>query len=120
VAEEFESDITWAQGKLALDLHIGSSVRVVVSGEFGLVHSEGVLRPSEEPGPSEDHAFYVLDTASYGPLPFTLTRNGYASCTVTNSALMIGYERAVIFGSFGVTRTTRYRSRARVACVADA
>ena len=96
MSEEIESDVTWAEGKLALDLHIGSPVRVVASGEFGLVHSEGILRPSDDPGASDDHAFYVLDTVSYGPLPFTLTRNGLASCMVTDSALLIGYGRAVV------------------------
>jgi hypothetical protein len=96
MSEEIESEVTWAEGKLALDLHIGSAVRVVASGEFGLVHSEGILRPSEEPGLSDDHAFYVLDTVAYGPLPFTLTRNEGASCTVTDSALLIGYGRTVV------------------------
>jgi hypothetical protein len=96
MSEEIESDVTWAEGKLALDLHIGSPVRVVASGEFGILHSEGVLRPSEEPGVSDDHAFYVLDTVAYGPLPFTLSRNERASCTVSDSALMIGYGRAVV------------------------
>lgn len=94
--EEIESDVTWAQGKVALDLHIGSPVRVVASGEFGLVHSEGILQPSDDPGLGDDHAFYVLDTVSAGPLPFTLTRNELGSCTVTDSALMIGYGRTVI------------------------
>jgi hypothetical protein len=96
MTEDIESEVTWAQGKVALDLHIGSPVRVVVTGMFGFVHSEGTLRPSTEPFPCDDHAYYVLDTVPYGPLPFTLTRNESASCTVTDSALMIDYGQAMI------------------------
>jgi hypothetical protein len=46
MAEEIQTQISWAEGKLALDLHIGAPVRVAVTGMFGWVHSEGVLRPS--------------------------------------------------------------------------
>ncbi|HWZ87504.1 MAG TPA: hypothetical protein VNW92_01605 [Polyangiaceae bacterium] len=96
MAEELETQVTWAEGKVALDLHIGAPVRVIVRGMFGLVQSEGVLRPSDEPGPSDDHAFYALDNGVYEPFAFTLTRNSDAICTVTDSALMIEYERAII------------------------
>lgn len=96
MAEELETQITWVESKVALDMHIGAPVRVVVAGMFGLLHSEGVLRPSDEPGPSDDHAFYLLGSAAYGPLPFTLTRNTDAICTVTDSALMIEYEQSLI------------------------
>jgi hypothetical protein len=96
VPEELETQVTWAEGKVALDLHIGAPVRVVVMGMFGLLHSEGILRPSEEPGLSDDHAFYVLENDEYDPFPFTLTRNEEAECVVTDSALMIQYEQALI------------------------
>lgn len=96
VAEELETRVTWAEGKIALDLHIGSPVRVVVAGMFGTLHSEGVLRPAAEPGPSDDHAFYELESKEYDPFCFTLTRNQVAVCTVTDSALMIEYEQAMI------------------------
>jgi len=96
MAEELETQVSWAEGKVALDLHIGASVRVVVAGMFGLLHSEGILRPSEEPGLSDDHAFYVLDNGEYDLFPFTLTRNDEAECVVTDSALMIQYEQAMI------------------------
>jgi hypothetical protein len=49
MAEELETQVTWAEGKVALDLHIGAPVRVVAVGIFGTLHSEGVLRPPEEP-----------------------------------------------------------------------
>jgi hypothetical protein len=96
MAEDLETQVTWAEGKVALDLHIDAPVRVVVMGMFGLLHSEGILRPSEEPGLSDDHAFYVLDDGAYDPFPFTLTRNDDAECVVTDSALMIQYEQAMI------------------------
>jgi hypothetical protein len=96
MAEELETQITWAEGKIALDLHIGAPVRVVVVGMFGFLHSEGVLHPSDEPGLSDDHAFYVLDNSAYEPFAFMLTRNAEAICTVTDSALMIQYEQALI------------------------
>ncbi|MHB8531426.1 MAG: hypothetical protein ACYDC2_01770 [Solirubrobacteraceae bacterium] len=96
MAEDLETEVTWAEGKLALDLHIGSPVRVVVMGMFGTLHSEGVLRPADEAGLSDDHAFYALDSSEYDPLAFTLTRNDQAVCTVTDSALMIQYDRALI------------------------
>lgn len=95
MAEELETTVTWAEGKVALDLHIGSPVRVVVTGMFGTLHSEGILQPSDEPGPSDDHAFYMLESSEYDPA-FTLTRNMQAVCTVTGSALMIEYEQAMI------------------------
>ena len=96
MAEELETQVTWAEGKVALDSHIGAPVRVVVMRIFGLLHSEGILRPSKEPGLSDDHAFYVLDDGAYEPVPFTLTRNEEAECVVTDSALMIQYEQAMI------------------------
>lgn len=96
MSEEVETEVTWAQGKVALDLYIGSAVRVIANGQFGTLHSEGVLRPSENPGGSSDHAFYELDNSEHSPFPFTLTRNDEAVCTVTDSALMIQYERAII------------------------
>lgn len=96
MAEELETQISWAEGKVALDLHIGAPVRVVVTGMFGWLHSEGVLCPSDEPGLSDDHAFYRLDNGTYDPFPFTLTRNADAICTVTDSALMIEYEQSLI------------------------
>jgi hypothetical protein len=45
MADELETQITWAEGKVALDLHIGAPVRVVVAGMFGFLHNEGVLHP---------------------------------------------------------------------------
>jgi hypothetical protein len=38
----------------------------------------------------------VLESDSYGPLPFTLTRNSQAVCAVTDSALMLQYGQALI------------------------
>lgn len=96
MAEQLETQVTWAEGKVALDLHIGAPVRVVVMGMFGTLHSEGVLRPSDEPDLSDDHAFYALDNEEYDPFPFTLTRNESAECVVTDSALMIQYEQSMI------------------------
>jgi hypothetical protein len=79
-----------------LDLHIGCPVRVVLMGMFGLLQSEGVLRPAGEPRPSDDHASCVLETSDYDPCHFTLTRNDAARCTIIGSALMIEYEQAMI------------------------
>jgi hypothetical protein len=96
VSEELQTEVSWSEGKLALDLHIDAPVRVVVMGMFGTLQSEGVLRPADEPGPSDDHAFYVLDDGEYRPFVFTLTRNEAVVWTITDSALMIEYERAII------------------------
>jgi hypothetical protein len=96
VSEELQTEVSWSEGKLALDLHHGAPVRVVVTGMFGTLKSEGVLRRADQPGPSDDHAFYVLDDGEYKPFVFTLTRNEAAVCTVTDSALMIEYEQAII------------------------
>jgi hypothetical protein len=96
MAEDIETLVTWAEGRLALDLHLGSPVRVVVMGMFGTLHSEGLLRMEEDPGPSDAHAFYLLENAECDPFPFTLTRNRDATCSVTDSALMIEYGQAMI------------------------
>jgi len=96
VAEEEEVSVTSAEGKVALDLHIGALVRVVLAGNFGLLHSEGMLRPRDEPSSSGDHACYELVTAANDRFPFTLARNATAVCTVTDSALIIQYEQAMI------------------------